>query len=110
MIERYSLKEMSSRWKDESKFDAMLQVEIASLHAFVKMGKVPEADYKKVKENAKFDVKRIREIEKETKHDVIAFTRTVSESLGEEKKWVHYGLTSTDVVDTANGILLKKAN
>ena len=52
----------------------------------------------------------IREIEKETKHDVIAFTRTVSESLGEEKKWVHYGLTSTDVVDTANGILLKKAN
>ena len=110
MIERYSLKEMSSIWKDESKFAAMLQVEIASLHAFVKMGKVPEEDYKKVKENAKFDVKTIREIEKETKHDVIAFTRNVSQSLGEEKKWVHYGLTSTDVVDTANGILLKKAN
>ena len=110
MIERYSRNIMSSIWTDEAKFQAMLDVEIASLHAWVKMGKVPKDDYIKVRDNAKFEVKRIREIEKETKHDVIAFTRCVSESLGEEKKWVHYGLTSTDVVDTANGILLKKAN
>ena len=110
MIERYSRKEMSSIWTDEAKFNAMLDVEIASLNAWVKLGKVPQSDYDLVKLNAKFDVKRIREIEAQTKHDVIAFTRCVSESLGDEKKWVHYGLTSTDVVDTANGVLLKKAN
>ena len=110
MIERYSRKEMASIWTEESRFNAMLEVEIASLHSWVKMGKVPEADYLKVKENAKFDLQRIKEIETVTKHDVIAFTRCISESLGEEKKWVHYGLTSTDVVDTANGLLFKKAN
>ena len=110
MIERYSRKEMASIWTEESRFNAMLEVEIASLHSWVKMGKVPEADYLKVKENAKFDLQRIKEIETVTKHDVIAFTRCISESFGEEKKWVHYGLTSTDVVDTANGLLFKKAN
>ena len=110
MIERYSRKEMASIWTEESRFNAMLEVEIASLHSWVKMGKVPETDYLKVKENAKFDLQRIKEIETVTKHDVIAFTRCISESLGEEKKWVHYGLTSTDVVDTANGLLFKKAN
>lgn len=110
MIERYSRKEMSNIWTDESKFQAMLDVEIAAMNAWVKLKKIPFEDYELVKKNAKFDIKRIREIEKDTKHDVIAFTRCVSESLGEEKKWVHYGLTSTDVVDTANGVLFKKAN
>ena len=110
MIERYSLKEMKKIWEEEAKFQAFLDVEIASTHAFSVKGVVPNEDYLKIKENASFNVSRIHEIEEETKHDVIAFTRTISESLGEEKKWVHYGLTSTDVVDTANGVILKKAN
>ncbi len=70
----------------------------------------PPADAAKIRQNASFDVERIHDIEQETRHDVIAFTRTVSESLGEERKWVHYGLTSTDVVDTAQSYLLKQAN
>ena len=110
MIERYSLPKMKKIWEDESKFKAFLDVEICCTHAFSKIGVVPGEDYQKIKDNASFSLSRIREIENETKHDVIAFTRAVSETLGEEKKWVHYGLTSTDVVDSANGLLLKQAN
>lgn len=110
MIDRYSLPEIKKIWTDDNKFKSFLEVEIACTHAFSKLGIVPEEDYLKIKNNAKFDVKRIREIEEETKHDVIAFTRCVSESLGEEKKWVHYGLTSTDVVDSSYGLLYKQAN
>ncbi len=110
MIERYSLAKMKKVWTDENKFNAFLKVEIASTHAFSKVGVVPESDYIKIRDNASIDIDRILELEAITKHDVIAFTRTVSESLGEEKKWVHYGLTSTDVVDTANGLLFKEAN
>ena len=110
MIERYSLAKMKKVWTDENKFNAFLKVEIAATHAFSKIGVVPENDYIKIRDNAKIDIDRILELEAITKHDVIAFTRTVSESLGEEKKWVHYGLTSTDVVDTANGLLFKEAN
>src|SRR5690625_1215950 len=71
---------------------------------------IPSEDVDKLYENASFDMERIKEIEKETRHDVVAFTRAVSESLGEERKWVHYGLTSTDVVDTALSYLIKQAN
>ena len=71
---------------------------------------IPAEDVEKLRTKATFDVQRIYEIEKETRHDIVAFTRAVSESLGDEKKWVHYGLTSTDVVDTANGYLIKQAN
>lgn len=110
MIDRYTLPKMKKIWTDEAKFNAFLDVEKAATHAFALKGVVPMEDYIKIRDNASFSVSRILEIEAETKHDVIAFTRTVSESLGEEKKWVHYGLTSTDVVDTANGVLLKKAN
>lgn len=110
MIERYSLTKMKKVWTDENKFNAFLKVEIAATHAFSKVGVVPENDYIKIRDNASIDIDRILELEAITKHDVIAFTRTVSESLGEEKKWVHYGLTSTDVVDTANGLLFKEAN
>ena len=67
-------------------------------------------DVEKLNANATFNIDRIKEIELQTRHDIVAFTRTVSESLGEERKWVHYGLTSTDVVDTANGYLFKQAN
>jgi len=101
---------MADIWSLENQFQAWLEVELAACNAWSKLGKIPKEDVEKLYENASFDVDRIKEIEKETRHDVVAFTRSVSESLGEEKKWVHYGLTSTDVVDTANGYRLKQAN
>ncbi|MEX0844307.1 MAG: adenylosuccinate lyase [Balneolaceae bacterium] len=110
MITRYSRKEMSELWTDESQFQAWLDVELAACWAWEKLGKIPMEDVDKLYKHAGFDVERIKEIEAETRHDVVAFTRAVSETLGDEKKWVHYGLTSTDVVDTAWGVRLKKAN
>lgn len=110
MIERYTRPEMGAIWTDEKKYECWLAVEIAADEAWSKLGHIPAEDVEKIKKNAKFSVDRINEIEAVTHHDVIAFTRTVSESLGPEKKWVHYGLTSTDVVDTAQGYQLKQAN
>ena len=110
MIERYSRAVMRNIWTEENKFRAYLEVEILAAEAWSTLGVVPAEDVKLLREKATFDVNRIHEIEEITRHDVVAFTRAVSESLGEERKWVHYGLTSTDVVDTANGYLLKQAN
>lgn len=110
MIERYSREEMSAIWSDQSKFDAWLKIEILAARAWSELGVIPKEDVDAIEEKATFDIDRILEIEQQTRHDVVAFTRTVSESLGEEKKWVHYGLTSTDVVDTAYGYLYKQAN
>ena len=110
MINRYSRPVMAKIWTDQNKFESYLKVEILACEAFSKLGVVPESDLEKIKKNASFDLKRIYEIEEVTRHDVVAFTRAVSETLGKEKKWIHYGLTSTDVVDTANGYLLKQAN
>jgi len=101
---------MSAVWTEENKFGAYLKVEIEAAAAWSKLGVIPAEDVQKLRDKATFDVQRIYEIEKETRHDIVAFTRAVSESLGDEKKWVHYGLTSTDVVDTANGYLLLQAN
>ncbi|MBW5470562.1 adenylosuccinate lyase [Brevibacillus formosus] len=110
MIERYSRPEMRAIWTEENKFKAWLEVEILACEAWSKLGVIPEEDVKKLWDKATFDINRIYEIEEETRHDVVAFTRAVSETLGEEKKWVHYGLTSTDVVDTALSYLLRQAN
>ena len=110
MIDRYSRKEMADIWSEQNQFQAWLEVELAACWAWSKLGKIPKEDVDTLYDRASFDIDRIKEIEKETRHDVVAFTRSVSESLGEEKKWVHYGLTSTDVVDTANGYRLKQAN
>ncbi len=110
MIERYSRPEMRAIWTEENKFRAWLEVELCACEAWADLGVIPKEDTVKLRQNATFDMDRIYEIEQETRHDVIAFTRAVSESLGEERKWVHYGLTSTDVVDTAMGYLLKQAN
>lgn len=110
MIERYSRPEMAALWTDENQFQAWLDVELAACRAWSRLGQIPEEDVDTLCKNATFDVNRIREIEAVTRHDVVAFTRTVSEALGPEKKWVHYGLTSTDVVDTAWGVRLKQAN
>jgi len=110
MIDRYSRPQMRKIWTEENKFRAYLEVELLSAEAWSSLGVVPQEDIRLLRDKATFNVDRIHEIEEQTRHDVVAFTRTVSESLGEEKKWVHYGLTSTDVVDTANGYLLKQAN
>ncbi|MEW9701904.1 adenylosuccinate lyase [Paenibacillus sp. SI8] len=110
MIERYTRPEMARIWTEENKFQAWLEVEILSCEAWSELGVIPKEDVKVLRENASFNIDRIYEIEQETRHDVIAFTRAVSETLGAERKWVHYGLTSTDVVDTALGYLLRQAN
>lgn len=110
MIDRYSRKEMKDIWSEENKYKAWLEVEILTVEAYAHYGMIPKEDAKAIREKACFEVDRILEIEESTKHDVVAFTRAVSESLGDEKKWVHYGLTSTDVCDTAYGYLFKQAN
>ena len=110
MIERYTREEMGAIWTEENRFKAWLEVEILACEAWSELGVIPKEDVKKLRENASFDINSIKEIEEETRHDVVAFTRAVSETLGEERKWVHYGLTSTDVVDTALSYLLKQAN
>ncbi|WP_320424309.1 adenylosuccinate lyase [Mammaliicoccus lentus] len=110
MIERYSREEMTNIWSEQNRFEAWLEVEILACESWSKLGHIPEEDVKLIRENAKVDVDRAKEIEQETRHDVVAFTRQVSETLGEERKWVHYGLTSTDVVDTALSYVVKQAN
>lgn len=110
MIDRYTRPEMGSIWEEVNRFNAWLEVEILACEAWAELGDIPREDVRRIRENARFEVDRIKEIEEETRHDVVAFTRAVSETLGEEKKWVHYGLTSTDVVDTALSYLLKQAN
>jgi adenylosuccinate lyase len=101
---------MGAIWTEENRYRAWLEVEILACAGWSELGEIPKEDVEKLRKNASFTIDRIHEIEQQTRHDVVAFTRTVSESLGDEKKWVHYGLTSTDVVDTAQGYLLKQAN
>lgn len=110
MLERYTRPAMGQIWTLKNRYQAWLDVEIAATNAWAREGEVPREDAEKIAKNASFTVERVAELEEQTRHDVVSFTRTVSESLGDEKKWVHYGLTSTDVVDTANGVLLKQAN
>ncbi|KRM73086.1 adenylosuccinate lyase [Lacticaseibacillus brantae DSM 23927] len=101
---------MAAVWSEENRYRAWLEVEILAAEAWAELGEIPSADVAALRANATFDVDRIEEIEAVTRHDVVAFTRNVSESLGPEKKWVHYGLTSTDVVDTAQGYVIKQAD
>jgi adenylosuccinate lyase len=110
MISRYSRPDMAAVWTLDNRYKAWLEVEILAVEAHAKLGIIPEADAKAVRANASVDADEVARIELETRHDVVAFTRAVSETLGVEKKWVHYGLTSTDVVDTAQGYILKQAN
>ena len=110
MIDRYTRPEMAKLWSEYEQFQAWLEVELAACAAWSEIGVIPHQDVEKLYDEASFDIDRIHEIEKTTRHDVVAFTRAVSESLGEERKWIHYGLTSSDVVDTALCFRLKKAN
>ncbi|MEO1927705.1 MAG: adenylosuccinate lyase [Nautiliaceae bacterium] len=107
MVERYAREEMKKLWDENAKFNAWLEVEKAAVKAWNKLGLIPDEDMEKIVKNAKFDIKRIHEIEKETKHDVIAFLTSVAESLGEESRWVHYGMTSSDTIDTAVALQMR---
>src|SRR4026207_978998 len=109
MIERYTLPEMGALWTEQSKFQKWLEVEIAVCEVHAEMGTIPRDALEQIKARAKFSVERINEIEKTTNHDVIAFTTNLAESIGEASRFVHYGLTSSDVVDTANALLLRDA-
>ena len=110
MLERYTRPEMANIWSLHNQYQSWLEVEIAVDEAWAKLGEIPQEDVDKINAKATFDDDRIAEIESVTHHDVVAFTRDVSESLGEERKWIHYGMTSTDIVDTAQGYRLKQAN
>lgn len=110
MLERYTRPEMGAIWTTKNRYQAWLEVEILAVEAWAKLGDIPTEDAQKIRANASFDLAEVNRLEAITHHDVVAFTRAVSESLADEKKWVHYGLTSTDVVDTAQGYILKQAN
>ncbi|SMC08716.1 adenylosuccinate lyase [Nitratiruptor tergarcus] len=107
MVERYARKEMADKWTQQAKYQAWLDVELAAVKAWNRLGLIPKEDMEKILQNAKFDVQRIDEIEKETKHDVIAFLTSVAESLGPESRWVHYGMTSSDTIDTAVALQMR---
>lgn len=109
MISRYNVKEIEDIFSLENRYKTFLEIELASLEAHVQLGIVPKEDYLKIKERAHIDLDRINELEAIHKHDVIAFTRSIDEQLGEEKRWFHYGLTSTDVVDSALSLNYAKA-
>lgn len=109
MIQRYTRKEMGDLWTDESKYAAWLKVEILACEAMAKMGKIPPNALSNIKKKAAFSVSRIEAIEAETKHDVIAFLTNVAEHVGPDSRYIHLGLTSSDVLDTSNAYLLRKA-
>ena len=109
MIKRYSMPRMSAIWDEENKFKKMLMVEIAACEAMAKLGKVPKEAISTIKKRARFDADRIREIEKKTNHDVIAFLVNLSENIGDEAKYIHLGMTSSDVLDTSLSMMMREA-
>lgn len=109
MIERYTLPEMGKIWEDKFKFDTWLQIEILACEARAEMGEIPKADVEIIRKKAKFDIKRVLEIEETTKHDVIAFLTNVAEYVGPESRHIHYGMTSSDILDTTLSYQMKTA-
>lgn len=109
MIERYRTKVMENLWSQKNRYESFLKVELACSFAWNKLGLISDVEYQKLSK-ASFNIADIYKIEQKVKHDVIAFTQAVSGSLGDEKKWFHYGLTSTDVVDTAQSLILRDVN
>jgi len=107
MVERYAREEMKKHWTIQAKYDAWLKVEKAATKAWNKLGLIPDSDCEKIVKNAQFNIDRIDEIEKVTRHDVIAFLTSVADSLGEESRWVHYGMTSSDCIDTAVALQMR---
>ena len=109
MIKRYTMPEMGAIWTEENRFQKWLDVEIAACQANAEAGNIPAEVVEVIRTRAAFSVERIHELEKTLDHDVIAFTTNLAENIGPEARWVHFGLTSSDVVDTANALLMREA-
>lgn len=109
MIERYTNPEMGRIWTLQHEFEVMLEVEITACEAMAELGQIPVEAAKNIREKAQFNLERVKEIEKVTNHDIIAFLTNVAEYVGEDSKYIHKGLTSSDVKDTALGIMMKKS-
>lgn len=109
MIERYTLPRMQAIWSDAHRFEVWIRIEILVLEAWGELGVVPKEDIERIRANLRFSPERMKEIEKTTKHDVIAFLTSLSENLGRESRFLHFGLTSSDVLDTANAVLLRES-
>lgn len=109
MIRRYTLAEMGKVWSEENRFQTMMDIEIYACEAMADMGQIPQEAYRQIKEKAAFDIKRIDEIEQITRHDVIAFLTCVGEYVGDASKYIHMGMTSSDILDTALSVQMKQA-
>src|SRR5687767_1901918 len=109
MIARYTHPEMGRIWSDQRRYETWLQVEIAAVDAMARAGIVPADAARDISEKGAFDIARIEEIEQVTQHDVIAFTTSVAEHVGPSARWLHFGLTSSDVIDTAQAIQMRDA-
>jgi len=110
LIPRYSREEMASIWSPENRFQKWLEIEILACEALAIKGEIPEESLKNIKEKSGFDIERINEIEKTTRHDVVAFLTNVSEKVGEDSRYIHMGLTSSDILDTSLAVLFKEAS
>ncbi|MCM8796716.1 MAG: adenylosuccinate lyase [Candidatus Omnitrophica bacterium] len=110
MIERYSLPEISRIWSDEFKFNTMLAIEMLVLEALAKLNKIPSSAVERIKKKARFSLKEIKKIEEKTQHDVVAFVHNVAQYIGQDAKYLHMGLTSSDILDTTLGVQLKAAS
>jgi len=110
MIERYTLKRMADVWSDENRFRKWLEIEVLICEAYGSLSEIPPEDLKSIKEKANFNIDRINEIEKRTKHDVVAFIESVAEFVGPSSKYIHMGATSSDILDTSFACLLKEAS
>ena len=109
MIPRYSRPEMAAIWEPENKFRKWLDVEIAACEAWTKQGEIPRKSLATIKKRANFNIKRIDKIEKTVKHDVIAFLTSVAEHVGPDARFIHKGLTSSDILDTALALQMREA-
>ncbi len=109
MIDRYSRPEMAALWTLDARYGAWLEVELAVCEAWTQLGVIPQADMRTIREKARFDTNRVLEIEERTRHDVIAFLTALEENVGESARFIHLGCTSSDIVDTANALLLTRA-
>jgi len=110
VIPRYSKKELTQIWSDENRYQKWLEVEVAACEAWARLGKIPGPSIDNISKNSRFTVERIEEIEAETRHDVIAFVSCVGEYVGDDARYIHMGLTSSDVLDTAYALLLKESS
>ena len=109
MIPRYSKPQMSEVWSEKTKLDTWLAIEVAACEALFQLGEIPESDILTIKEKAGYDLERVQTIEKEVKHDVIAFLTAVAEKVGPSSRFIHQGLTSSDVLDTGLAIQMRQA-